>query len=713
MGNKTTNKQNNNSHRLVPHVHLGGIQKRVHEAKTSRVGRKARDIVKKNWTFFSKGMNPLIKYNTNGHLALSPFPHLSSLSNKLPSNDEEDAPFHQAVYEALSQEYALHASPSSQNIASVTDDTLFPPVDALPRNWKESLKPDQLNLDQLSPKEIKYQELIYEIILTEQSYVDDLILVHKIFIKETLAWDGLPSAVKKLFEHLAGITKLHMQFLQELRSRQVVQHPKVSTITDICRSFIPRLDIYASYFSCFEKANNIINDSIKNGDELGSFITRRSKWAECRNLPLSAYLLTPIQRVMKYPLFFKSLAECLGPTDIFLHDINLFLEEMEVTLRYFEEQKKESEDYLKLEDLACRIKGLEGSTIRIAEPGRRLIYEGYLNIVPTDSSFTSSRLDESTHSFSSVLHTPTLTRRNSTFSLSAKKSQRTYVFLFNDMIVCTRERYKKKSSPTESGSMGPPARKGSFYGPSADTLFKITHTPGKITLVDRAVTREVIVNNNEKHRRGSALFQSLRRYGSRLNGENNDNNIPPSPSSEFSQVSYFNSQSCSEMYGNNHSSVIIERHPLQFICSIATRNLINIRFETETPEEKDLWCHHLESVLEEHVQRNRAHHKRASLSPTQSTFSIDSVSSAESTPYVAAWSGYCDVETMDVDDLDQEFSIGAPPTDEEGKNLIKSEDLLQTIIGEFGDSIWQTSAPAGLSPLQLRRSFLNLGKSIE
>lgn len=192
MGNKTTNKQTNNSLRLVPHVHLGGIQKRVHEAKTSRVGRKARDIVKKNWTFFAKGMNPLIKYNTNGNLVLSPFPHLSSLSNKLPSNDEEDAPFHQAVYDALSQEYALHASPSSQNLVSATDDTLFPPVDALPRNWKESLKPNQLNLDHFSQKEIKYQELIYEIILTEQSYVDDLILVHKVP-------DNIPRKKSKVF----------------------------------------------------------------------------------------------------------------------------------------------------------------------------------------------------------------------------------------------------------------------------------------------------------------------------------------------------------------------------------------------------------------------------------------------------------------------------------------------------------------------------------
>jgi hypothetical protein len=143
---------------------------------------------------------------------------------------------------------------------------------------------------------------------------------------------------------------------------------------------------------------------------------------------------------MKYPLFFKSLAECLLPTDGDLASICTFLQEMDVILRYFEKQKKESEDFIKLEDLARRIKGLEGSTIRIAEHGRRLIYEGYLTIVPeSDKKFSSSRLDESAVSFSSSLYPPALSRRNSTFSLSSRKQQkRTYVFLFNDMIVCTR-----------------------------------------------------------------------------------------------------------------------------------------------------------------------------------------------------------------------------------------------------------------------------------
>lgn len=264
--------------------------------------------------------------------------------------------------------------------------------------------------------------------------------------------------------------------------------------------------------------------------------------------------------------------------------------------------------------------------------------------------------------------------------------------------------------------MGPPNTKGSFYGPSPDTLFKITHTPGKITLVDRAVTREVANSNNERpSRRGSsALFQSFRRYGSKAN----DDIIPPSPSSEFSQSSsYFASQSCSDIYNtkpiNNSPSIILERHPLQFICSIATKNITSIRFETDTPEEKDTWCHHMESVLEEHVQRNnktqQQSHKRASLSPTHSTFSIDSTtSSIESLSFAPSWTGYCDVETMEVDGLEDGFSISAPPPPTNAGSMDKSEDILKTIMGEFDDSIWQAGNPPGLSPCQLRRTFSNI-----
>lgn len=286
-----------------------------------------------------------------------------------------------------------------------------------------------------------------------------------------------------------------------------------------------------------------------------------------------------------------------------------------------------------------------------------------------------------------------------------------------NLVQYIQERDKRRSSPTENKAMGPPPRKGTYYGPSPDTLFKITHTPGKITLVDRAVTREVNPTQTEKlSRRGSALFQSLRRYGSRQNEECDTHSIS-SPSSEFSQATYFTSQSCNDLYFQSKPAAHLERHPLQFICSVATRNLTNLHFEAETPEEKDVWCQHMESVLEEHVQRNQqqaqnsSSNKEQGLSPTNSTYSFESISSAESVAFAPSWTGYCDVETMDIDDVDgQQQQPAVTSAKEEASNgLDKSQDLLQTIMGEFGDTIWSMGSPAGMSPYQIRQSFSNVG----
>lgn len=178
MGNKTTHKSDFPLRpTTTPHVYMGGIQKR--EVKSSRVGRRAREIVRKNLAFFTKSIHPLIKFNSTNDLLIS---NNSVSHNKLASNEQEDAVSYQALKESLAQDYGLHASPSWQYIASTIGEPRFPPIDVLPRTWKDSLKVDQQELYGFSTKQVKYQELIYEIILTEQSYVDDLILVYKVYM---------------------------------------------------------------------------------------------------------------------------------------------------------------------------------------------------------------------------------------------------------------------------------------------------------------------------------------------------------------------------------------------------------------------------------------------------------------------------------------------------------------------------------------------------
>lgn len=157
---------------------MGGIQKRVYEVKTSRVGKKAKEIVRKNLSFFIKGLNlqSTIKYTaTNNHSSSN-----NNRSDKLPATEEEDKSTHDALCASLAQEYALHASPSWQYVASTVGEQRFPHVEALPRTWKDSLQPHQRDNYCFTSKQAKYQELIYEIILTEQTYVDDLILVYKV-----------------------------------------------------------------------------------------------------------------------------------------------------------------------------------------------------------------------------------------------------------------------------------------------------------------------------------------------------------------------------------------------------------------------------------------------------------------------------------------------------------------------------------------------------
>lgn len=160
--------------------------------------------------------------------------------------------------------------------------------------------------------------------------------------------------------------------------------------------------------------------------------------------------------MMKYPLFFNSLLDCLEDNDFRVPDIKLLISELDTILNFFNQQQKFAEDFTKLENLEMRIKGLDGCSIAV--PGRKLIHEGFLNIiVPSSSELPDLTLTDdvpsslvrrgSTYSQkptlsrrnSTISQTPSLLRRSSTFSLAPRKKEvRAYVFLFNDLIVFTK-----------------------------------------------------------------------------------------------------------------------------------------------------------------------------------------------------------------------------------------------------------------------------------
>ncbi|CAO3675805.1 unnamed protein product [Rhizopus stolonifer] len=569
---------------------------------------------------------------------------------RLPATEQED----EATHRELAQDIG-----SGKGLNTLLDRNEFykellpnTPAEEQPRIWRDTLAVEHMQTYGFTSKQCKYQEILYEVILTEQSYLDDLILIHEIFIKEAIRWDGLLYPVEKLFKCIKNIIEFHFLLLVDLRKQQQDTHPVVTSITDIFINNLHRFKVYFSYFRDFEKANTLIQKSIKSQDVLGSIFS------------------VVHHGMMKYPLFFKSLGECLSPYDSEIPRIQHFMEEIE-----------------KL-NLSCRIKGLEGSTVHIAESKRKLIYEGYLAIIPQSNSPSSfSRMSSSTISFASTADTPRLRRRNSTFNLSSKKQDRAYVFLFNDLIVCTRERSKKKPTVLDERGFDTACKQGSYFGPSPNALFEIIHAPGKITMVDRHVARETMAPPTGKlPRKGSGFLQSFKRYGSRVTDDESNNMNNP----DESLMSYPSQQSLSSIKQED----VIEEHPLQFVCSVATKNLTNIRFEAETVEEKEVWCNHFDRVLKYHVQRD--YESSPPESPGSSTYFNDGSSSCADTGFSIVSASSKEI-TMEIDpELTQQHDMFYKQSQNEAlPTLINrmtifndNNNFYNTLLDEFGDKSW-------------------------
>ncbi|KAL0076375.1 Dbl homology domain-containing protein, partial [Phycomyces blakesleeanus] len=412
------------------------------------------------------------------------------------------------------------------------------------KTWKESINPKQYQqLSRLSPKQQKYQELIHEVILTECKYIEDLELVQKIFIKDAVEWEGLPSTLLKIFNSTNKIVELHKSILK-----------------------VDSMEIYSTYFVNFEQANHVITNALKSkSDLLGTYIRNRASWSECRNLPLQSFMLLPIQRIMKYPLFFRQLRECLEPEDSIFWEMQQLETKMDKAIRLIENDKAEAERYHRLEDLTTRISGLDTS-INLLKPGRRLIHEGPLDLLPcsqnplTDSSNDIYGSSISAQSITSP-HPNVLKRRNSTFSIKEKKKH-LYVFLFDDLIICTKIR--STSREIDENII---AKVESYHGPNPEALFRVVQEPGQLTLVDRTVTRKVA-----RQDKTGRLLGSLRKP----------------------TAAAFNA-----MY---NSTTEYEEHPLQFMCSIASKRIVVYHFEAPTAHDKDVWCTRLQEASKLHVR---------------------------------------------------------------------------------------------------------------
>ncbi|GAA5862660.1 hypothetical protein JCM8547_003504 [Rhodosporidiobolus lusitaniae] len=281
---------------------------------------------------------------------------------------------------------ATSARPSLAPSAAATPSLTQSPLTG--RTWRSTLTDDEFEQLSLSfgTLEMRRQEVVWELCETERSFVNGLRGVIQVFTlplrTRSGAWiKGVPVPVSRLLDWLDDIVYLHSQISSALDSAREAQYPVIFKLAEAFLPFVARLEVHQPYLVRFESVTRSIDEMTADPDsDFGEFVRMQSSLPECGALSLSSFLLKPVQRLMKYPLFFKQLCDLTPATHPDHFSTLTLLHSTDSMIRVMQEVKTREDEYEEAKVLQSRIRGLpEG--FNLAARDRRLVAHGVLRRV--------------------------------------------------------------------------------------------------------------------------------------------------------------------------------------------------------------------------------------------------------------------------------------------------------------------------------------------
>ncbi|XP_026672719.1 intersectin-1 isoform X4 [Ceratina calcarata] len=183
-----------------------------------------------------------------------------------------------------------------------------------PSNYVSPMS-DEMTIDLLmaglDPMERKRQEYIKELITTEQAYIEDMRLVHEVFEKPLIESLVLSmDEVDKIFVNWRDIIACNDNFLRTLRIRRDNSEGGiVRMIGDILCENIPRMSAYIRFCSCQISAAVYLQRLTETVPEFVKVAHTCQQDPRTKGMPLSSFLIKPMQRITKYPLIIGKILE--------------------------------------------------------------------------------------------------------------------------------------------------------------------------------------------------------------------------------------------------------------------------------------------------------------------------------------------------------------------------------------------------------------------
>ncbi|KAF7694482.1 intersectin-2a isoform X2 [Silurus meridionalis] len=295
---------------------------------------------------------------------------------------------------------------------------------------------DLLSLDSMSCEERKRQGYIHELIETEQTYVQDLELVLEVFYKP-MAESGRLTEVEMgvIFVNWRELIMCNTKLLKALRVRKKTagERMPVQVIGDILSSELSHMQAYIRFCSCQLNAAALLQQKTDASADFKLFLKKIATNYRCKGMPLSSFLLKPMQRITRYPLIIRNILENTPVGHVDQVNLREALERAELLCSQVNEGVREKENSDRLEWLQNRVQ-CEGVI-------EHLVFNSLTNCLGPRKLLHSGRV------------------------WKAKSNKELWAFLFSDFLLFTYTS-KQFSSNTDR-----------LFSPKSTTVYKMYKTP--------------------------------------------------------------------------------------------------------------------------------------------------------------------------------------------------------------------------------------------
>lgn len=184
-------------------------------------------------------------------------------------------------------------------------------LDKEPELWVHTVEKEVV--DKLTEKQVKKQEHIYELIITEKHHCRMLKVMQKVFAEGMARELNMQdSRIKRIFPCLDELITIHCSFLWRLRQRQR-SNKYIETIGDLLvDQFLGDnaqglKDAYGQFCSQHQDAVSYYKDILKTDRRFQAFIRQKSNHPLMKKKGIPECILFVTHRVTKYPLMLEAL----------------------------------------------------------------------------------------------------------------------------------------------------------------------------------------------------------------------------------------------------------------------------------------------------------------------------------------------------------------------------------------------------------------------